>query len=131
MMLTDETLDALRAENTRLNAELEKARERVARLVNLSALQTFERGDYAETQYYTGIDVGMSVAYTRAEDEALVNTLRDTFARLVAEREALRSRLNDALAWLGMNRTDLHPFAAADLHGILTGQVVGDLIERN
>lgn len=66
--------------------------------------------------------------------DGMLDALRALVAEhteLRAENETLRSRLNDALAWLGTFREQLHPIAAADLHGILTGQPVGDLIERN
>jgi hypothetical protein len=49
------------------------------------------------------------------------DALRARSADLEQAARVAASRINDALAWFGWFKDDLHPAAAADLYAILTG----------
>jgi hypothetical protein len=64
------------------------------------------------------------IALTREIDKlcARVAFLERAGHDAAQEARVAHSQITDALAWYGMNKSDLHPAIAADLFGILTGR---------
>jgi hypothetical protein len=87
--------------------------------------QFAELGDKTERQYFDGVEVGMAIATPSAYDydamRARVAFLERAGHEAANEARIAHSRINDALAWYGTFKNDLHPAAAADLYHILTG----------